>query len=87
MDKSEAAGLLKEIKANHAKLNSCAKHEFGKVVGDRTNGYSPRQNMRTCQQCGGTMEDRDIVLYAKGYKAAGGNPDDIGLFCDGTALT
>ena len=85
MDKSEAHELLKEIKANHARLNSCAKHAFGTVIGDRSGGYSPRQNMRTCQHCGGTMEDSQIIIYAKGYKAAGGNPDDIGLFCDGQA--
>ena len=86
MNKSEADDLMKQIKANHAKLNSCAKHEFGKVVGDRSGGPSPRHNMRICQQCGGTMEDRDVIIYAKGYKAAGGNPDEIGLFIDGQAL-
>lgn len=86
MDKSEATDLMKQIKANHASLNSCPKHAFGKVVGDRSGGYSPRQNMRICQNCGGSMEDRDVILYAKGYKAAGGDPDDIGLFCDGQAL-
>lgn len=86
MDKSEAANLLKEIKANHAKLNSCSKHEFGKVIGDRTNGYSTRQNMRTCSRCDGKMDDSQIILYAKGYKAAGGNPDDIGQFIDGESL-
>lgn len=86
MDKSEAFELLEQIKANRLKLNSCARHDFGNVIGDRSGGLSPRQNMRICQNCGGSMEDRDVILYAKGYKAAGGNPDDIGLFCDGQAL-
>lgn len=35
---------------------------------------------------GGEMADPNIIIYAKGYKAAGGNPDDIGLFCDGQSL-
>lgn len=86
MDKKEAGALWQQVKDNRLKLDSCACHSFGKVVGDRAGGYSPRQNMRTCQRCDGNMEDRDIVLYAKGYKAAGGNPDDIGLFCDGESL-
>ncbi len=86
MDKSEAFELLEQIKANRLKLNSCAKHDFGKIIGDRSNGPSPRQNMRTCKRCEGRMEDHDIIIYAKGYKAAGGNPDEIGLFCDGQAL-
>ena len=86
MDKSEAFELLEQIKANRLKLNSCARHEFGKVVGDRSGGPSPRQNMRTCAVCGGTMDDRDVVLYARGYKAAGGNPDDVMKFVDGDSL-
>lgn len=86
MDKSEASALLRKVKENNEALRACPKHSFGAVVGDRSAGYSPRQNMRTCAVCGGTMDDRDVVLYARGYKAAGGNPDDIGLFCDGQAL-
>ncbi len=86
MDKSQAYELMEQIKENHARLNSCARHEFGKVIGDRSSGFSPRQNMRTCSRCEGKMDDAQIILYAKGYKAAGGNPDDIGLFIDGQAL-
>ena len=86
MEKSEAATLWQQVKENRLKLDSCARHDFGKVVGDRSGGASPRANMRTCRRCEGRMEDHDIVIYAKGYKAAGGNPDDIGLFCDGQAL-
>ena len=86
MDRSEAATLLQQIRENRLKLDSCTRHDFGKVVGDRACGSSPRHNMRTCRRCEGQMEDRDVIIYAKGYKAAGGNPDDIGLFCDGQAL-
>lgn len=86
MDRNEAASLLKHVQDNHARLNGCPVHKFGKVVGGRALGQSFLQNKRTCENCGGEMPDPNIILYAKGYKAAGGNPDDIGLFIDGQAL-
>lgn len=79
--------LWEDIKANTAKLNACPRHAFGSVVGDRTLGVRSRHNKRTCQNCGGTMEDSAIVTYTRGYKAAGGNPDDIMKFVDGESLT
>ncbi|HCJ5492465.1 TPA: hypothetical protein NUW79_003105 [Escherichia coli] len=86
MDKSEATELLKHVQENQAKLNSCARHQFGPVIGGRALGQTFLQNKRTCENCGGEMADPNIIIYAKGYKAAGGNPDDIGLFCDGQSL-
>lgn len=85
-DKKEALSLLAQIKENRRKLDRCNKHVFGTIIGDRSGGCSPRANLRTCALCGGQMEDRDIVLYAKGFKAAGGNPDEVGQYVDGESI-
>lgn len=86
ISREEAGNMLEQIKRNRALLESCPQHSFGAVIGDRSAGLLPSANMRVCQNCKGTMPDRDIIFYAKGYKAAGGNPDDIGKFCDGESL-
>lgn len=31
----------------------------------------------TCLECGGEMSPSDILMYAKGYAAAGGKPEEI----------
>ena len=84
--KNEARAIMAQIKENHRKLNSCPKHVFGDVVG--AGGFEqPRSaRERLCACCGGKMDDLKIVLYVRGYKAAGGNPDDVARYCDGESI-
>lgn len=85
-NKKEALALLARIKENRRKLDACVKHAFGDVVGDRTGGHSIMARLRTCNACGGEMEDQDIIIYAKGFKAAGGCPDEIARYVDGESI-
>lgn len=79
----DSNALWKAVKANRAKLDACPRHYFGNVgEGD----YSQPKKKRVCANCGGEMNDRDIITYARGYKAAGGNPDDVGKFYNGESL-
>ena len=65
--------LMAEIMANRKKLDECKVHSFGEI------GEPPyKLNMRlTCKHCNGMMKAIDAYQYVLGYKAAGGNPNDI----------
>lgn len=62
---------FERIKANHAKLDACPRHDFGEI-GEVTFGMK-----LTCKRCGGEMHAIRANDYARGYEAAGGNPDEI----------
>lgn len=83
MNKQDAMVLLKQVQENQAKLNSCPGHKFGDVLGDKTKLVS---HTFTCQVCGGTMRAASIYIYAKGYKAAGKDPDDVARYVDGVSI-
>lgn len=63
--------ILKEIKENSKKLDSCKKHFFeqGRVV--------PVGNKYTCSNCGGLMKGESVMYYIHGYEARGGDCNDI----------
>lgn len=82
----EAKKLMADIKENNRKLNNCAKHTFGDVVGEGVLASAPGQRQRLCRNCGGKMDDIKVVLYVKGYKAAGGDPDDVARYFDGSSI-
>lgn len=62
--------ILKSIRANSKKLQECKCHKFS---GERM----PPGNNYTCLNCGGEMKGRDVLFYIEGYKAAGGDCNDI----------
>lgn len=68
--RSDAESLWAEVKENHRKIRECARHRFEAVqvvLGQRLQ----------CKQCGGTMGLISIGDYIAGYKAAGGDANDI----------
>lgn len=88
MNNEEARSLMRDIRENAEKIRKCSQHVFGDVLGGPDNegsvyNYNAR---RTCMECGGTMKETEIVNYARGYKAAGGDPDDIAMFYDGSSI-
>ncbi len=85
LTKDEIDQIIRDVKDNQARLEACPKHRFTNV-GCRDEGYSRPYRSRQCEHCGGKMEDSDIMHYARGYKAAGGNPADVCVFFDGTTL-
>lgn len=64
--------LLEAIRANQTKLADCPKHFFD--LGEPPYRFGMKV---TCQNCGGFMNATDILPYAQGYKAAGGNPNEV----------
>jgi hypothetical protein len=65
--------LFKEVKANQKKLDECPKHLFNLNL---PQPYTIGQKL-VCQNCGGQLDAVKAFYYTKGYKAAGGNPNDI----------
>jgi hypothetical protein len=68
--------IWKEVQANHAKLASCPRHRFegGSVkIGQKV----------TCLNCGGMTGLVHVGDYIDGYRAAGGDVNDIWPEYDG----
>lgn len=63
--------LFEQIKANRAKLDACPRHAFGELP---PLAFGVKL---TCQRCGGTLGAIEAAQYARGFEAAGGNPDEI----------
>lgn len=64
--------LLAEVKANAAKLSSCAKHLM--PLGEPPYKFGMHVE---CEKCGGSMKAVDLFRYLQGYIAAGGNPNEV----------
>lgn len=62
----DVQGILAEIRANNARLQSCPQHRFppDAVFGQKW----------TCTVCAGRMDAGHALAYADGVRAAGGNP-------------
>lgn len=63
---------LAAIKANQDKLDKCQKHLLDKWPKGLTIGVR-----FTCANCKGSIDAINAYQYTLGYKAAGGNPEDI----------
>ena len=83
MNKEQAASLWAQVQENQRKLRSCKGHKFGDVLGSTTIPTNPSFE---CKMCGGYMKAHDIYIYALGYKAGGGNPDNVARFVEGESL-
>lgn len=64
--------LLERIKANREALNNCKQHSF--VVPDAP---LPFKLKLKCSNCGGWMDAIQAMEYARGWKAAGRDPNEI----------
>ena len=62
--------LFKQVQENLKKIRECSKHEFN--IEER----KPFAKL-TCNNCGGTVDSSYVLHYIQGYKAAGGDPEDI----------
>lgn len=69
LSKDAIRGIWDDVKANSARLQSCARHRFD---GDFQIG-----KRKVCLVCGGGMSLTDIGNYIRGYEAGGGSADDI----------
>lgn len=70
--KNEHSQLFAFVKANRAKLDACARHRF--EMGDPPYRFGMKL---TCTNCGGTIDAVQAFVYTQGYKAAGGDPNDV----------
>lgn len=70
MVKINADDILKEIRENKIKLDSCKLHKF------KEKSMQPDGSC-ICLNCGGKMLANDIVHYIAGYVAAGLKQNDI----------
>lgn len=71
LPRDEIVAMWEAVKKNNATLDACPRHQFDAALvvkmGDKVK----------CNQCGGTLPLTAISYYIRGYRAAGGNSDDI----------
>lgn len=67
----DSKSLWAEVRENNRKIRECQRHRFKHVEAVKLG-----QKFQ-CQSCGGTMGLIGIGDYISGYKAAGGDVNDI----------
>ena len=72
MTPEESRALFEQVKANRPKLDACPKHRFD--VGDPPYRFGAKF---TCTNCGGEMDAVQAFRYCQGFKAAGGDPNEV----------
>jgi hypothetical protein len=68
--RAEILSMWDQVKINIAKLDACPRHRFEPVpvrMGDKVR----------CDNCGGQISLVDLSHYVKGYRAAGGDVNDV----------
>lgn len=70
--RARSRDMLNAIRANRKRLDECPKHRF--EIGEPPYRLGAKA---TCMHCHGEMELTSIDEYLRGYRAAGGNPNDI----------
>lgn len=63
--------ILEELQENQKRLDNCKRHHFP-TFPEVTFGMK-----LDCSKCGGRIDAVRAYEYAKGYAAAGGDPNDI----------
>lgn len=72
--KTDSAALLGSIKANRERLKGCVQHRFDPGFWE-AGRFGQKM---TCLNCGGVMSVvPDIGRYIEGFKAAGGDVNDV----------
>lgn len=64
LPRSELLGIWAEVKANHARLDACPRHNF---VQDKSGQMGSRW---TCAACGGWVSASDALWYQRGLEHA-----------------
>lgn len=70
MSNLDAREILAEVRENIRRLKSCPRHTVdpaSRVFGQPT----------YCIHCGGKLRAEELMQYIAGYRAAGGNANDI----------
>lgn len=78
MDDADRKRLWANANANVEQLNACPRHHF--VMTDEQVAAGPAALFGaklTCQRCNGRMDMLGVNQYVRGFKAAGGNPNDV----------
>ncbi len=63
VSETQIGNIMKEVKANIALLDTCARHDFGPRI--------PLQRKYACSNCGGTVDTAARYWYGKGLEHAG----------------
>ncbi len=66
--------VLSIIKRNRFLLNTCKQHCFDMKPEPESRLFGKKLY---CVNCGGVMDATAAFEYANGFKAAGGNPNDV----------
>lgn len=66
--------LVPDIMEANAKVIACPKHSFGVLPPLHVIAAQP---FITCVNCGGQLDVSKAIAYAEGYKAAGGDINDV----------
>lgn len=72
MTPAQVTALYEQVKANRIKLDACLKHRFN--IGEPP--YQLGEKF-VCANCAGTIDAVQAYAYARGFEAAGGNPNEI----------
>lgn len=64
------AVILAEIKENRQRLDECPRHYWPTMT-------CAIDAVCMCANCGGYMKVLEAAEYLNGYRAAGGNPNDV----------
>ncbi len=70
LSRDDVKSIWEEVKANHAKLSACERHNFTPQLV----GLGKRV---TCNRCNGSMTLTNVGEYIRGYVASGNSSDDI----------
>jgi hypothetical protein len=68
--KTDGQRIWAEIKANASLLKACPRHK----IDPEARRFGKKS---VCLNCHGQMDLGEWLSYTAGYKAAGGNPDDV----------
>jgi hypothetical protein len=69
----EALAIWEQEKANKAKLDRCALHQFRLTEHVDANPITRGRLRFTCLHCGGTLQYTNILWYERGAKAVDAN--------------
>lgn len=70
-----AAIVRDSVAVNRRILNGCTAHQFDASVIDWERGLLPARF--ECLRCGGWLPELAAIEYARGFAAAGGDPDAV----------
>lgn len=62
MPRPEVLAMVEKAKANHARLESCSRHDFVAA--------GPAERMSVCTKCGGEASRASVVWYQAGMRHA-----------------